>query len=69
MYDFENQHKEDLKNQVKRKCSMCGEYKTVNNFKIKEEYYRKRYNPYCNNCQRLYMKEYMRVYRERNKKV
>jgi predicted YcjX-like family ATPase len=43
---------------------MCLECKNESNFKLK----RNRYNSYCNNCQKLYMKEYMRIYRERKRK-
>ncbi len=74
MYDFEEQKirnkervEQDKKIGLKRKCSMCGEYKKIEEFKMKNRRYRKNgnYNAYCNNCQKLYMKEYMRIYRER----
>lgn len=61
---------EDIKLNIKRKCSMCGEYKKVNEFKMINTKYRKNghYNAYCKNCQKLYMKEYMRIYREKKRK-
>ena len=61
---------EDIKLNIKRKCSMCGEHKKVNEFKMINTKYRKNghYNAYCKNCQKLYMKEYMRIYRERRKR-
>lgn len=74
MYDFEKQkeenkkrYEEDIKIGLTRMCSMCGEIKTVDNFKIRQQRYRRNgfYSSYCNNCQKLYMKEYMRIYRER----
>lgn len=74
MYDFEEQKRrnkqrvqEDIKIGLTRKCSMCGEYKNIVEFKMKNQRYRRngKYNSYCNNCQKLYMKEYMRIYRER----
>lgn len=46
-------------------CSMCGEVKEDTEF-----YYRKKqhkYNSYCRNCERLYQKEYKRIYRERKR--
>lgn len=49
-----------------RKCSMCGSYKEDSEFKYKNKQHK--YNAYCNSCQKLYMKEYMRIYRERQKK-
>ncbi len=74
MYDLEKQKeenkrrkKEDINNGLTRKCGMCNEIKTIDNFKIKDRRYRRNgfYNAYCNNCQKFYMKEYMRIYRER----
>lgn len=76
MYNFEKQKQrnlqrvlEDIKLNIRRKCAMCGEYKNISEFKMKNKRYRKSgtYNAYCNSCQRLYMKEYMRIYRERTK--
>lgn len=49
---------------MKRKCSMCGEYKqeeTSYRYMNKQQ----RYNTYCKSCEKLYIKEYMRAYRER----
>ena len=74
MYDLEQQkinnkkrYEEDLAAGLVRMCSMCGEVKTVDNFKMKNRKYRKTgyYYSYCNKCNKLYMKEYMRIYRER----
>lgn len=48
-----------------RKCSMCGECKEESEFRYVNK--KRRYYSYCNKCQRLYMKEYMRIYRERRK--
>lgn len=55
---------------MERMCSMCGQVKDESEYKIK--IYRTgtrkpHMNCYCNNCQRLYIKEYMRIYRERRK--
>lgn len=78
MYNFEEQKirnkqqvEEDIKSGLKRKCAMCGEYKNIQEFKMKNKRYRKSgtYNAYCNNCQKLYIKEYMRIYRERKAEV
>ena len=50
---------------MKRKCSMCGEYKEEAEFPFKKR--KGKLYCYCKNCQRLYTKEYMRIYRERQK--
>lgn len=56
---------------MKRMCAMCGQIKDLKkDFKIKvyRNNSRKPFvNPYCNTCQKLYNKEYQRIYRERNK--
>lgn len=61
---------QDVECNLTKKCSMCSEVKNIEHFKMKNKRYRKNgfYNDYCNDCQRLYMKEYMRIYRERIKK-
>lgn len=50
-------------------CAMCGQVKDQDKdfyFKPYRNNSRKpRFNSYCNSCQKLYMKEYMRIYRER----
>lgn len=48
----------------KRKCSMCGEYKPIDNFRFMKS--QSRYNSYCRDCERWYQKHYQREYR-RNK--
>ena len=55
---------------MQRMCTMCGQVKDETEFKIKtyKNSPRKLHRSYyCNNCQRLYNKEYMRIYRERRK--
>lgn len=53
---------------MERMCSMCGQVKNEEEFKIIKYKNRKPYrNYYCNTCQRLYQREYMRIYRERRK--
>jgi hypothetical protein len=50
---------------MKRLCAMCREGKEETEF-----YYHKKlnkYGPYCRNCNRLYQKEYKRIYRERKR--
>lgn len=47
-----------------RKCSMCGSYKEeAKEFRFMKN--QNRYNCYCRACEKLYIKEYMRIYRER----
>ena len=46
-----------------RKCSMCGSYKDETEYRFMNK--QNRYNAYCKSCERLYNKEYMRIYRER----
>lgn len=58
---------EDIKLNIKRKCAMCGEYKEEKEFRYMKK--QNRYNCYCKNCERLYNKEYQRIYRERKKEV
>lgn len=48
----------------KRKCSMCGESKSVDSFRFMKS--QSRYNCYCKDCERWYQKHYQREYR-RNK--
>ena len=50
---------------MKRKCSMCGEYKDETEYRYMKK--QKRYNSYCKNCERLYNKEYLRIYREKKR--
>lgn len=47
-----------------RKCSMCGSYKDETEYRFMNK--QNRYNNYCKDCEKLYMKEYKRIYRERN---
>ena len=44
---------------------MCHECKEETEFYYKKS--AKSYNCYCRNCERLYNKEYMRIYRERKR--
>lgn len=48
-----------------RMCSMCGQPKGEEDFR-KPNAKGKKYC-YCKECQRFYMKHYMRIYRERRK--
>ncbi len=41
-----------------RKCSMCGEYKDVCEFRFMKHL--NRYNSYCKECERWYHKHYVR---------
>lgn len=50
---------------MKRKCTMCGSYKEQENFRYMKK--QDRYNCYCKDCERLYNKEYQRIYRERKR--
>ena len=50
---------------MKRMCSMCREGKEESEFYYCEKI--KKYNTYCKNCNRLYQKEYKRIYRERKR--
>lgn len=52
---------------MKRKCSMCGEHKEESEFIIKKRQGKEKYYAYCKNCERLYQKEYKRIWRERKK--
>lgn len=53
---------------MKRKCAMCGGYFEEEEFRLKKNgkgfLFR---DSYCKNCNRLYNKEYQRIYRERKK--
>ena len=54
-----------MKDKMKRLCPMCGEPKEETEF-----YYHKRlnkYGAYCRNCNKLYQREYKRIYRERKR--
>lgn len=51
---------------MKRKCSMCGAYKEETEFRYMKN--QDRYNCYCKDCEKLYNKEYQRIYRERKRK-
>lgn len=46
-------------------CSMCGQVKDETQFRFIKN--GNRYYSYCRSCERLYIKEYMRIYRERKK--
>ena len=50
---------------MQRMCSMCRKVKKESEFYYKEK--RQKYNSYCKDCERLYQKEYKRIYRERKK--
>lgn len=54
-----------IKEKSMRKCSMCGSYKKEKEFRYMKK--QDRYNYYCRDCERLYNKEYQRIYRERKK--
>ena len=43
-----------------------GGYKDETEFKFDKK--RGKYRAYCSNCQRLYNKEYLRIYRERKRR-
>lgn len=51
---------------MKRKCSICGEVKEELYFRFMK--HRGRYNSYCKDCERWYMKNYMKSYREIGRK-
>lgn len=44
---------------------MCGEAKEETEYRYMKK--AKKYNSYCKACEKLYIKEYMRIYRERKK--
>ena len=50
---------------MKRMCAMCRECKDISEFYFDK--YNNAYRGYCKKCQRLYIKEYMRIYRERKR--
>ncbi len=50
---------------MKRMCSMCGEAKDISEFYYWEK--GNKYGAFCRPCNRLYQKEYKRIYRERKK--
>ena len=50
---------------MKRMCSMCGKPKEEEDFR-KPDARGKKYH-YCKECQRFYMRHYMRIYRERRR--
>ena len=50
---------------MKRKCSMCGEYKDTTQFRYMNTL--KRYNCYCKECEKWYMKQYGRIRYERER--
>lgn len=60
---------EDIKLGIVRKCSMCGEVKSVSEYRMINTRRAKsgKYCSYCNSCEKLYIKEYMRIYRERKR--
>lgn len=43
---------------VKRRCSMCGEYKTIDQFRFMK--HQQRHNAYCKACEKWYQKHYVR---------
>ena len=49
-----------------RKCSMCGEYMQIDNFRFMRS--QNRHNSYCRECERWYQKHYHRTYRARKKR-
>lgn len=51
---------------MKRKCSMCGEYMQIDNFRFMRS--QNRHNSYCRECERWYQKHYHRTYRARKKR-
>lgn len=50
---------------MKRKCSMCGEYKNVINFRFMAK--QNRYNAYCKDCERWYQHNYGAIRRAKMK--
>lgn len=53
---------------MERMCSMCGDVKKEEtDFRFMQK--QNRYNCYCKACERLYIKEYMRIYREKAKEA
>lgn len=48
---------------MEKMCSMCREVKDESEFYYREKQHT--YNCYCRNCNRLYQKEYKRIWRER----
>lgn len=48
-----------------KKCSMCGEYLPLSSYRWQK--HKNTYYYYCKKCNRLYNKEYKRIYRERKK--
>ena len=52
---------------MERMCSMCRQVKDETEF-----YYREKthiYNCYCRNCNKLFQKDYKRIWRERKKSM
>ena len=49
---------------MKRKCSMCGEYKEESKFRFMK--HQNRYNCYCKDCERWYHRYYVRKDRIKN---
>lgn len=52
---------------MQRMCSICRQVKDKSEFYYKEK--AQKFNSYCRDCERLYQKEYKRIYRERKKKI
>ena len=52
---------------MKKKCSLCGEYKTVEDFYYKDKEHTKK-DCYCKGCSNWLSKLKMRILRERNKR-
>lgn len=50
---------------MKRLCSMCRQAKDETDFRHRKGLGTR--HTYCSNCQKLYNKEYLRIYRERKK--
>lgn len=43
---------------MKRKCSLCGEYKEEKEFRYMNK--QKRFNAYCKECEKWYHRHYVR---------
>lgn len=43
---------------MKRKCSLCGEYKEESEFRYMNK--QKRFNAYCKECEKWYHRHYVR---------
>lgn len=52
---------------MKIMCSMCKQAKDESEFKFKK--HKGRYNSYCNDCERMYQRNYKRARREMEHRV